>query len=70
MMGKGGTSANTAYKMSIRGDNAWVTHNEESVSKEGKKTYSIELRMLERINGAWKLVGQSIHVYKPERGQK
>lgn len=70
MMGKGGSSANTAYKMSIYGDNAWITHNEESISKEGKKTYSIELRILERISGAWKLVGQSIHVYKPERSQK
>ncbi len=65
MMGKGGTSINTAYKMSIHGDNAWVSHNEESISTEGKKSYSYEMRMLEKINGEWKLVGQSIHLYKP-----
>lgn len=64
-VGRGGTSVNTAYKMSIYKDNAWVSHNEASTSKEGKKTHSYEMRMLEKINGEWKLVGQSIHIYKP-----
>lgn len=64
-MGKGGTSVNTAYKMAIYSDNAWVSHHEESTSKEGKKTHSAELRLLEKIKGEWKLVGQSIHIYKP-----
>jgi hypothetical protein len=65
MMGKGGYSMNTNYKMSIGKTNAWVSHNEESVSKDGKRTYSYEIRILEKIKGQWKLVGQSIHVYKP-----
>jgi len=30
------------------------------------KTYSHEIRLLEKINGNWKLVGQTIHVYKTE----
>ncbi len=64
-MGKGGTSVNSNYKMSIQGDNAWVTHNEEATGKDGIKSYSYEMRILEKINGEWKLVGQSIHVYKP-----
>lgn len=65
-MGNGGFSVNTNYKMSINGNNAWVSHDEESTSKEGKKTLSYEIRMLEKIEGQWKLVGQSIHIYKQE----
>lgn len=63
-MGKGGTSINSNYKMSIHGDYAWVSHNEESIAKDGRKSNSIEIRMLEKIDGQWKLVGQSIHLCK------
>ncbi len=66
MMGNGGTSKNSNYKMNISGDNAWVTHDEESISKDGITTYTYEMRILEKINGQWKLVGQSIHPRKPE----
>lgn len=65
-MGDGGSSVNSNYKMSIHGDYAWVSHEEISTAKDGVKTYSHEVRMLEKINGAWKLVGQSIHAYIPE----
>lgn len=65
-MGKGGTSINSNYKMNISNNNAWVSHEEESISREGKKSYSTEIRILEKINGEWKLVGQSIHIYKPK----
>ena len=63
-MGKGGTSINSNYKMSIHRNDAWVSHDEESTSADGKKTYSYEIRLLEKIKGQWKLVGQSIHIYK------
>ncbi|MFV5701983.1 endo-arabinase [Flavobacterium sp. XS2P12] len=65
-MGNGGFSVNTNYKMSIQDNNAWVSHNEESTAKDGKKTFSYEIRLLEKIEGQWKLVGQSIHIYKPK----
>ena len=65
-MGNGGFAVQTNYKMSIKGDTAWVSHDEESTSKEGKKTLSYEIRMLEKIKNQWKLVGQSIHIYKSE----
>jgi hypothetical protein len=65
MTGKGGYAINTNYRMSIQKNTAWVSHQEESVSAEGKRTYSYEIRMLEKIKGKWKLVGQSIHMYKP-----
>ncbi|MDI6050404.1 endo-arabinase [Flavobacterium sp. XS2P24] len=65
-MGNGGFSVNTNYKMSINGNNAWVSHDEESTAKDGKKTFSYEIRLLEKIKGQWKLVGQSIHLYNPK----
>lgn len=65
-MGNGGFSVNTNYKMSIQKNSAWVSHDELSTSKEGTKSYSYEIRLLEKIKGVWKLVGQSIHIYKPE----
>jgi hypothetical protein len=65
-VGNGGTSANSNYKISIHGTYAWVNHDEVSTGKDGKKTYSHEIRILEKYNNTWKLVGQSIHQYLPE----
>lgn len=64
MVGKGGTAINKNIKMNIAGGHAWVSHDEESTSKDGVKTYSAEFRILEKIGGQWKLVAQSIHIYK------
>ena len=64
--GNGGTSSNSDYKIGINGNSAIVSHNEVSISPDGIKTYSYEIRMLEKINGSWKLIGQSIHQYEPE----
>lgn len=65
-MGNGGSSVNSNYKMNIKKNTAWVSHDEISTSIEGKKTYSYEIRLLEKIKKKWKLVGQSIHIYKKE----
>lgn len=65
MMGKGGTSINSNYRFSIHGHYGWVSHDEKSIAKDGTASYSHEIRMLEKIKGQWKLVGQSIHVYVP-----
>jgi hypothetical protein len=65
-MGNGGFSVNSNYKISINGKSAWVSHDEESTGKDGKKTFSYEIRLLEKIKNNWKLVGQSIHIYKTE----
>lgn len=66
-MGNGGYSVNTNYKMGIHENNAWVSHDEVSTAKDGIKSYSHEIRMVEKIDGKWKLVGQSIHIYKSEQ---
>lgn len=66
IVGKGGSSENSNYKMNITGDNAWISHDEVSTAADGIKTYSYEFRILEKIDGQWKLVGQSIHIYKPK----
>lgn len=64
MIGEGGYSENSNYKWNISGNHAWVTHDELSVDKQGNKNYSYEMRILEKVNGKWKLVGQSILIYK------
>jgi len=64
-MGQGGSAVNSNYKMHVSGSTAWVSHEEVSTAKDGQKTYSHEVRMLEKIAGQWKLVGQSIHQYVP-----
>ena len=64
--GKGGFAVLSNYKMSIYTDNAWVSHNEVSISKDGKETHSREIRLLEKIEDQWKLVGQSTNSYKPD----
>lgn len=65
-MGNGGFAVNSNYKMSINKNNAWVSHDELSTDAEGKRTWSYEIRLLEKIKGQWKLVGQSLHIYKKE----
>lgn len=62
MAGNGGTSRNSNYKFHIEGNTAWVSHDEVSIATDGSESYTFEYRMLEKINGEWKLVGQSIHV--------
>jgi hypothetical protein len=66
MMGKGGFAINSNFTFSIQGKSAWVSHDEVSTAADGTKSFSHEIRMLEKIKGQWKLVGQSIHLYKPE----
>jgi hypothetical protein len=61
-MGKGGTSKNTNYTMSIHGNTALVTHNETSFDVSGRVSHTYEVRMLEKLNGNWKITGQIIQV--------
>ena len=64
-MGNGGSAAMSNIKMKISGNSAWVNHDEISTDKDGNQSFSYEIRLLEKINGAWKLTGQSIHLYHP-----
>jgi len=64
-MDKGGMSMNLNYTFHVHDNEAWVSHDEISTTPDGQKTYSHEMRMLEKVSGSWKLVGQSIHIYNP-----
>lgn len=66
LMGNGGTSVNSNYKIHIEGNTAIVSHDEASTAADGSKNYTYEYRMLEKIKGSWKLTGQSIHTYHPK----
>lgn len=65
-LGNGGFAVISGCLFSIHGNNAWVSHDEVSTGADGNKTYSHEIRLLEKIKGRWKLVGQSIHLYNPK----
>jgi hypothetical protein len=62
-MGQGGYVTVTNYRMSIHGDNGWTSFDEISTAKDGTKSYSYEMWMVEKINGEWKLVAASMHFY-------
>lgn len=64
-MGDGGSSVNSNYTFSIQQNSAWVSHEELSISATGKQTKTFEIRLLEKVDGEWKLVGQSIMVQQP-----
>lgn len=64
-MGGGGSSLNTNYQIAIHGNSAWANFDQETSNKDGSKGYSHEMRMLEKVNGKWKIVGESVHLYKP-----
>jgi len=64
MTGNGGKAIISKMKMGVTDNSAWVSHDEESITKDGISTYSYEVRLLEKIKGEWKLVGQSVHQYK------
>lgn len=64
-MGKGGSAQLINCRFSVTGKSAWVSHDEISTAADGTLSYSHEIRILEKIKGEWKLVGQSIHLYKP-----
>ncbi|MDX2070116.1 MAG: hypothetical protein SFV55_16935 [Haliscomenobacter sp.] len=61
----GATATNSNYLISVKGEMAWSSHNQVTTAKDGSKSYSHEMRMLEKFAGVWKIVGMSVHVYKP-----
>jgi hypothetical protein len=57
------------WKFSVTGNVAFVTFAQQAATKEGDKIYSHELRMVEKVNGVWKIHASSVHQYVP-RGQE
>ena len=65
MMGFEGKSVNSNYKISINGTIAWMSYNQVKIAPNGQKNYSYEMRMLEKVKNQWKILGMSVHHYKP-----
>ncbi|MBL7814161.1 MAG: nuclear transport factor 2 family protein [Saprospiraceae bacterium] len=66
-MGGGGSFANTNYLFHIDGNTAWVTYDEVKTDTKGLQHPSHELRLVEKVNGEWKIVGMSVHHYNPQQ---
>lgn len=67
VLGRGSSCANTNYliHISTNNDMAWSSFDQLEIRKDGTKGYSHQMRILEKIDGVWKLVGSSVHWYKP-----
>ena len=65
-MGGGGTFANTNYVVKINGNNAWTTFDQAGADDKGNKKTSKELRILEKVDGTWKIVVMNAHLYTPK----
>lgn len=63
MAGGSGTFANSNYQIHVDGNSAWATYDEVKTDAAGAHP-SYEMRLLEKVNGAWKIVGMSVHHYK------
>ncbi len=63
--GDGSSSAHNNYQFKINGNMAFIHFDEVTTAKDGSKRYSREIRVMERVSGAWKIVGVSAHFYKP-----
>lgn len=66
VMGGGGSFENSQYNIRINGSSAWATYDEVKTSVKGEQMRSKELRLLEKIDGKWKIVGLTAHHYKPK----
>lgn len=64
VMGGGGTFENSQYNIRINGNSAWATYDEVKTSAKGEQMRSKELRLLEKIDGKWKIVSLTAHHYK------
>lgn len=62
-MGGGGNFVNSNFLFHVEGNSAWVTYDEVKTDAKGAHP-SHEMRLLEKVNGQWKIVGMSVHHYK------
>lgn len=62
-MGGGGTFSNSNYQIHVEGNSAWAIYDELKTDATGQHP-SYEMRLLEKVNGVWKIVGMSVHHYK------
>ena len=44
---------------------AWASFDQKVTPKSGSAGFSHEMRGLEKVNGAWKIVSSSVHAYSP-----
>lgn len=65
-MGGGGTFTNSNYVIRINGNTAWATFDQVGADSKGNKMTAKELRILEKVNGAWKIVVMDAHLYNPK----
>lgn len=59
------TFANKDFRFSIQGDIAFVTYTQTATLADGSRISSHEMRILEKVNGTWKIHISSVHQFVP-----
>lgn len=54
------------YTIKFSGVTGWASFDQENTDATGKKSYMHEFRMMEKVNGNWKIVSSSVHQYAPK----
>lgn len=65
-MGGGGSFTNSNYVIRISGNTAWATFDQTGADTKGNRMTAKELRILEKVNGEWKIVVMDAHLYQPK----
>jgi Domain of unknown function (DUF4440) len=55
----------TNYLIKASGSIGWATFDQKTTTPDGKVSYTHEIRCMEKIGGAWKIVSSSVHQYQP-----
>jgi ketosteroid isomerase-like protein len=59
------TFANSDYHIGIKGNMAFLTYTQVATLDDGAKVHSHEMRILENVDGKWKIHNASIHLFTP-----
>jgi ketosteroid isomerase-like protein len=54
----------TDYVISITGNTAYAYHHETATLQDGGKITAHQVRVLEKVDGVWKIHASSVHQYK------
>jgi hypothetical protein len=69
-MGGGGKFETFDYKIVINKKSAWVTFSQIKTNENGEKNYSHDMRMMEKVGKNWKIVGECVFHYDPNKELK
>lgn len=59
------TFANSAYNIRVSGEMAFLTYTQVATLENGARVHSHEMRVMEKVEGRWKIHIASMHLFNP-----